>query len=281
MTYLIQASELHDQIADPNLRLVDCRFSIADIERGRRAYAEAHLPGAQYVHLEHELSGPIIPGVTGRHPLPPPEQFGTLLGRLGIDLANLVVVYDDANGAHAARLWFMLRWLGHDRVKVLSGGIKTWLEAGYPTTSEVTRPMPCTFTGHLRPELLWDADTLWREAQAGRARVVDARERARFLGEHEPIDKIAGRIPGAISRPFGENLDASGRFLPAEQLAARYADLHPAPDSEVVVYCGSGVTAAHNLLAMAEAGIEGVKLYGGSWSDWIASGTRPLATGPE
>ncbi len=280
MSYVIQAAELHRQLADPSLRLVDCRFSLADIERGRRAYAEAHLPGASYVHLEHDLSGPIIPGKTGRHPLPPPDQFRDLLGRLGIGDDSLVVLYDDANGAHASRMWFMLRWLGHDRVKVLSGGIKTWLEAGYPTTAEVPEPQPCRFNGRLRAELLWDADTLWREAQAGRARIVDARERARFLGEHEPIDKIAGRIPGALSRPFGENLDDSGRFLPREQLAARFADLHPQPGSEVVVYCGSGVTAAHNVLAMAEAGIEGVKLYGGSWSDWIASGTRPRASGP-
>ncbi len=281
MSYLINANKLHAQLGDPALRLVDCRFSISDIERGRRAYAEAHLPGAIYAHLEHDLSGPIVPGVTGRHPLPDPEHFRAVLGRLGIHDGSRVVAYDDANGAHAARLWFMLRWFGHDRVQVLDGSIKAWLEAGYGTTAEVPTITPCSFAGHLRAELVWDAETLWREAQAGRARVVDARERPRYLGEHEPIDKIPGRIPGAISRPFAENLDAHGQFLPVERLAERFSDLHPQPGHEVVVYCGSGVTAAHDLLAMAEAGIEGVKLYAGSWSDWITSGNRPIAIGPE
>lgn len=281
MSYLINAIELHAQLGDPALRLVDCRFSIADIERGRRAYAEAHLPGAIYAHLEHDLSGPIVPGGTGRHPMPEPDQFRAVLGKLGIHQGCRVVAYDDANGAHASRLWFMLRWLGHDQVQVLDGGIKTWLEAGFETTAEVPTITPCTFVGQLRGELVWDAETLWRESQAGRARVVDARERPRYLGEHEPIDKIAGRIPGAISKPFAENLDAQGRFLPAERLAERFHDLHPQPGHEVVVYCGSGVTAAHDLLAMAEAGIEGVKLYAGSWSDWIAPGNRPIAVGPD
>ncbi len=280
MTYttLIQPSDLAAHLGDPGWAVVDVRFSLDDPARGRRAYAEAHIPGATYAHLDEDLSGPVRPGVTGRHPLPTPEAFAATLGRLGIGNTTQVVAYDDAGGAIAARLWWMLRWLGHDAVAVLDGGFPAWQAGGYAVRGGEEVPAPARFVPHPRPALLADVEDIVRRAPG--VRLLDARAAERYRGEVEPIDPVAGHIPGALSAPFRENLDDRGRFLPPDVLRRRFERLlGGAPQADVICYCGSGVTAAHNLLALAHAGFAGARLYPGSWSHWITDPERPVATG--
>ncbi|RMG49113.1 MAG: sulfurtransferase [Acidobacteria bacterium] len=266
-------------LADVDWAVVDCRFSLDDPERGRRDYQRAHIPGAVYAHLNEDLSGPVIPGRTGRHPLPEIDRFAGTLGRWGIDERVQVVAYDDSGGAVAARLWWMLRWLGHDAVAVLDGGWPAWQEEERPAQSGVETRAPRTFVPRPRPELIITSEDI--EAALGRAtyRLIDARAPERYRGEQEPIDPIAGHIPGAVSAPFAGNLDARGRFRSPEELRARFqAILGDLPPERAVLYCGSGVTAAHNLLAMAHAGLGEGRLYVGSWSEWITDPRRPIAT---
>lgn len=270
-TTLIPAAGLNQHLDEPDWAIIDCRFALADTEQGRQAYHESHIPGAQYAHLDEDLSSPIIPGQTGRHPLPDVATLAAKLSAWGIDSTVQVVAYDDAGGAIAARLWWLLRWLGHDAVAVLDGGWPAWLAAGYSTQREVGSRPARTFTPHPRPELVASTAGVLSLRHNPACRLLDARSADRYRGENETIDPVAGHIPGAISAPFAQNLGPDGRFLAPEVLRNRFEELLAGiPPAQAITYCGSGVTAAHNLLAMAHAGLDGARLYAGSWSEWIA-----------
>lgn len=262
--------------------LIDTSFDLTDPTAGERSYREGHLPGAHYLHLDHDLADHAPPPdgrFRGRHPLPTREAFAATLGRLGITPASAVVLYDRQGGVYAARGWWMLRWMGHREVAVLDGGVKAWQAAGgaLDTALPATAPGPAyPLSAPAMPTI--DATALL--AALGRVRLLDARAAERFRGEVEPLDPVAGHIPGALNRPFKDNLDAQGRFLAPAALQEAYAPLlaGQAP-SEVVHQCGSGVTACHNLLAMEAAGLTGSRLYPGSWSEWCADPARPVARG--
>ncbi len=279
-TTLISARQLRAglDVGEP-LVLVDTSFDLADVAAGERSHAQGHLPGAHYLHLERDLSGPKT-GRNGRHPLPAREVFAATVGRLGITPATQVVAIDRQAGMYAARLWWMLRWLGHENVAVLDGGVAAWTAEGgaldtiTPVTANTAPPYP-----PCKPlAALVDADQLL--ARLGRTPLLDARAAERFRGEVEPLAARAGHIPGARNRFFKDNLDASGRFKPAATLRAEFAPLVGVSNAaEVVHQCGSGVTACHNLLAMEVAGLGGSALYAGSWSEWSSDPGRPVATG--
>lgn len=278
---LISPVELLEHLDDPRWVIVDCRYSLNDPDTGRKAYLENHIPGAVYTDLEEDLSGPISPGRTGRHPLPSPEDFVRTMSRFGVGPGIQVVAYDDASGAFAARLWWMLQWMGHDMVAVLDGGWKHWEENEFPVESGPRTPIERSFAPQTRPELLVDASNVDRIREDPSWRLLDARNTERYLGLVEPIDPVAGHIPGALSAPYIENLDTTGRFKSPEALREHFAALlGDVPHERTVVYCGSGVTAAHHTLAMAHAGIGIPRLYAGSWSEWIIDPARPVATGP-
>jgi thiosulfate/3-mercaptopyruvate sulfurtransferase len=262
--------------------VLDCGFDLADAGAGERAFREGHLPGAVYAHLERDLSGPKRgqgAGFAGRHPLPDPAAFAATVGRLGIVPGVQVVAYDAQGGPYAARAWWLLRWLGHAEVAVLDGGPAAWRAAGGAfergeAAPVAQPPYPLPSAAMAMPTVsaagLIDEPTRWR--------VVDARAGERFRGEVEPLDPVAGHIPGAVNRFFKDNLGADGRFKPAAELRSAFAALGRGPH-EVVHQCGSGVTACHNLLAMTHAGLEGSVLYPGSWSEWCADPARPVARG--
>lgn len=261
---------ISDKLLNANLvhyRVLDCRGRLGDPEFGRRAYAAGHIPGALHGDLDRDFAAP--PGAGGRHPLPDPETLATTLRRWGLNDADQIVVYDDAGGAFAARAWWCLRWLGHAAVAVLDGGLGAW---SGPLSRAVPEYPPGDFS--IRPSLTRtiDADALMTLVSASADPIlIDARSRERFDGAEEPIDPIAGHIPGARCLPFQDNLDASGRFKPADALAQRFKDL----PADTVCYCGSGVTAAHNVLALRAAGHPEPILYPGSWSEWITDPSRP------
>ncbi|MSR07616.1 MAG: sulfurtransferase [Gemmatimonadetes bacterium] len=277
---LIGAAEVAKHLSDPGWAVFDCRFAIRETASGRAGYLAAHIPGAAYVHLDDQLSGPIIKGKTGRHPLPDPQVMAERFGTMGIDDRTQVVAYDDTGGSMAVRLWWLLRWLGHDACAVLDGGWKAWQDAALSTRTGEERHPPRAFTADIRPELVADAALVDRARADEGWLVADARASDRYRGENETIDPVAGHIPGAVSLPFAENLDANGRFLPAAELARRFrATLGYVPVSHVVLYCGSGVTAAHDAFAIAHAGMGDARVYAGSWSEWILDPRRPVATG--
>ncbi|HET6568098.1 MAG TPA: sulfurtransferase [Rhodothermales bacterium] len=273
-TTLLTPNDLLAHLEDPGWAVVDCRFSLDRPERGRADYLAGHIPGAVYADLAEDLSGQVIPGKTGRHPLPSIEAFVETLSRWGIADGVQVAVYDDAGGSVAARLWWMLRWLGHDAVAVLDGGWPAWQSAGFPTREgPETRPSRA-FEARPRAESIASVEDVARANRSGYT-LLDARAGARFRGEVEPIDPVAGHIPGALCVPFSENLDEEGRFRPPGELRARFeALLSGASPSQVIAYCGSGVTATHNLLALEHAGLSGARLYPGSWSEWITDPSR-------
>lgn len=275
---LIDAPTLDSLRGQPGLRIVDCRHDLADPAAGRRAYAEAHLPGAVFMHLDEDMSGACT-GRNGRHPLPGQAVFAARLGELGIGLEDQVVAYDDVGGAIAGRLWWMLRWIGHERAAVLDGGLRAWRAAGLPLES-VAPSLPVVIHP-VAPSMVATVDAAGvREGLANRSFIViDARSPDRFAGENETLDPVAGHIPGALNRFFRNNL-ADGRFRPADELRSGFEALMAgrAP-TEVVHQCGSGVTACHNLLAMEVAGLPGAQLYPGSWSEWCADPLRPVAAG--
>lgn len=276
-TTLISAENLARHLDDPSWVVVDCRFSLADTEAGRRAYREAHILGAVYAHLDEDLSGPPVTD-RGRHPLPTPEALRALFGRLGVGEGTQVVAYDDVGSIVAARLWWLLHYMGHDAAAVLDGGWTVWQEAGRPTAAGVEENEPASFAGEPRREWLVLAEEVTSESEAER-HLLDARSPERFRGEEEPLDPVAGRIPGAVNYPYARNLDEDGRFLPSEQLRRQLAAaLEEADPATTVHYCGSGVSACQNLLAQAHAGLPPGRLYAGSWSDWITDPQRPVAT---
>ncbi len=279
---LIDAAALARHLGDRRLVPVDCRFDLRHPTAGRDAYRTAHLPGARYASLDEDLSAPPTAG-SGRHPLPDPQRFAAWLAGLGVGEDSVVVAYDDAGGAFAARLWWMLRWIGHDRVAVLDGGYGAWIAAGGAIeTGETASPTPATLPA--RPDATAHLTTAEVEhALADPRRVlVDARAPERFTGAVEPLDRIAGHVPGARNHPFARNLGPDGRFLGATELRRRWVDfLRGASPAAVISMCGSGVTACHNLLALEIAGLRGAKLYAGSYSEWVADPARPVATGGE
>jgi len=276
---LISAESLAALLGDARLRLFDCRFDLARPDDGRVRYLDEHLPGAVYADLNRDLSASPTPG-SGRHPLPAPEAFEARLRGWGVNRDSQVVAYDDGNGMYAARLWWMLRWLGHEAVAVLDGGLRRWLQLDLPFTDEVPRPAPGDFAAHPRNSLAVDAAEVLAAAADPSRRVLDARAPERYRGEVEPLDPVAGHIPGARNRPYTQNVNPDLTFKPAEALRREFAALlGETPLERVVHYCGSGVTACHNVLAMEVAGLPGSRLYPGSWSEWCADASRPVETG--
>lgn len=279
LAQLIDTDQLAARLSEPNLRILDCRFALEDPEYGRRSYEQAHIPGAIYLDLEKDLSDPVIPGQTGRHPLPQPDRLIERLRASGLSSDSEIVLYDDGPGAFATRAWWLLAWLGkRSGVYLLDGGFKAWRAAGGVMTGEQTRIQPGNFDGAPDKDLLIDAQQLLTRLQQTDLALFDARALPRFLGEHEPIDPVAGHIPGARCVPLTENLDATGRFLPPEQLRSRFdQQLAGRSTDTLVAYCGSGVTACHNLFALCLAGYPLARLYSGSWSEWITDPSRPVA----
>ena len=272
---LVSTAELAAHLGD--WRIFDCRHDLAQPDLGERQYRDAHIPGALFAHLERDLSA-AKSGKNGRHPLPDPAAFGAWLGRQGAGERDQVVCYDAANGAMAARLWWMLRWVGHEAVAVLDGGFARWMAEGRPVSAEMPQPRPSQFPVRLRADMAVSVDAV---AKSLRSRtLLDARAPARYRGEQEPIDPVAGRIPGALNRFNMDNVRGDGRFKPADELKADFQRVLGArAPGDVVNYCGSGVAACHNLLAMEVAGLPGGKLYAGSWSEWIADPARPREKG--
>jgi thiosulfate/3-mercaptopyruvate sulfurtransferase len=274
---LIDVPTLQGRLGDPRLRVLDVRFSLADEGAGRRAYLAGHVPGAVYLHLDDDLSGPLgLHG--GRHPLPDPADLARAFGRAGIGDAQHVVAIDEGDGMVASRAWWLLRWLGHDAVQVLDGGMAAYREAGGPLVEGEETVASVTFTPRVRDDLVIERDWLLEHLADPGLALVDVRAGERYRGETEPLDPVAGHIPGAVNLPFVENL-AGGRFRTPEALRDRHAAVAGA--DTVVLYCGSGVSAAQGLLALEVAGIRGARIYPGSWSDWVSFEGAPVATGPE
>jgi thiosulfate/3-mercaptopyruvate sulfurtransferase len=258
-------------------RVFDCRHDLAQPDAGEAQYREAHIPGALFAHLERDLSAPRS-GRNGRHPLPDAQSFAETLGRWGLKTSDQVVCYDAGPGAMAARLWWMLRWVGHDAVAVLDGGLAKWLEEKRPVSAELPSVAPSRYAMKLRPQMAVTVEVL--AANLGHGLLLDARAPGRYRGEQEPIDPEAGRIPGAANRFSMENLTPQGTHKPPAELRREFERvLAGRKPEEVVNYCGSGVAACHNLLAMEAAGLKGGKLYAGSWSEWIADRFRPREKG--
>jgi len=276
---IISTEQLAQHLNDPNWVVIDCRFTLTETEAGRVAYAQGHIPGACYAHLDEDLSGTKT-GSNGRHPLPDVQAFAQKLGAWGVHNQSQVVVYDDSFGAIAVRLWWMLRWMGHDSVALLDGGLPKWRREKKPFTAELPMVAPTKFTAHARPDMLADTDVVLEAAHQPSNLIIDARAEMRFIGEIEPLDPVAGHIPGAKNLPFDDNLDLDGTLLSAEELREQYLEFLDGHKPEQVIHmCGSGVTACHNLLAMEIAGLKSGKLYAGSWSEWIADSSHPVAKG--
>src|SRR6266571_5160975 len=279
LTALVSTEVLAQRLEDPDWVAFDCRHDLADPARGRAEYAASHIPGARFLHLDEDLSAPKT-GTNGRHPLPDPQVLMEKLGRSGLDSRKQVVAYDAQGGMVAARLWWLLRALGHLPVAVLDGGWNQWISEGRLQTAEVPRPQPTRFSGKVVKSSWVSADLVRSRLDDPSMVLVDARAPDRFRGQNETLDPVGGRIPGARNRYFRDNLDASGRFKTPEELEQEFgAVLGPAGAENVVSYCGSGVSACHNLLAMEVAGLRGARLYPGSWSEWCADPSRPVESG--
>jgi len=276
---LVSTDWLARHLGDPDLRVADVRWYLDPARRGREAYDAGHIEGAIFLDLDRDLAAPGggVGRLVGRHPWPSEEQFGSVMGRAGIGPGTRVVAYDDLSGANAARLWYLLRAHGHDAGAVLDGGLAKWRAEGRPLTTAVPVPPPALFEARLRPGFVLDKAEMTRTHRDHL--VLDARAGERYRGETEPIDLRAGHVPGARSAPFTGNLTGEGVFLAPAALRERYAALG-ADRAEPIVYCGSGVTACHDLLALHLAGLRG-RLYAGSWSEWSSDPARPVATGDE
>lgn len=254
--------------------VVDCRFELADPAAGEAQYAAGHIPAAVYAHLDRDLSSPITE-TSGRHPLPDPNVLAAKFSAWGIDGSKQVVAYDNSGGAFASRLWWLARWLGLRNVAVLDGGFTAWENAGGEVTQETSSPNPTEFTATPDDTLWVTSDDLVEALAADAVVLFDARAPERYRGEVEPIDPVAGHVPGAVNLPHVQNLNDAGKYLPTEALRTRFSNLTNG-DQQVVHMCGSGVTACVNLLASEYAGIGGAKLYAGSWSEWIRDADRPV-----
>ena len=277
---LVTVAELKARLSDPDWCVLDCRHDLMDVELGRRQYAQGHVPGALFAGIDDDLSGPKT-GANGRHPLPDRERLAAKFGAWGIDSDTQIVAYDASGGQFAVRLWWLARWLGHAKVALLDGGWPAWLAEAGPSSTEPASRAPRRFAAGDSLEGVVSAHELQRLLADRSALLVDARAPERYEGRVEPIDPVAGHIPGAVNRFWQANL-ADGRFKPAAQLRAEYERLLAGRSpAQVVAQCGSGVTACHHLLAMHVAGLSGARLYAGSWSEWIADPSRPVATGAQ
>ncbi len=278
-TTLVSADQLAQHINDPDWIVFDCRFTLTDTDSGHRAYLAGHIPGARYAHLNNDLSAEVT-ATSGRHPLPNPDLLAEKLGLWGADGSKQIVVYDDSFGAMAGRMWWLLRWLGHDAVALLDGGIQRWVRQKQPLTPDLPIIVPATFKAHPNNEMWVDATCIEKALRSNECLLIDARSEERFSGEREPLDKVAGHIPGSVNYPFEDNLDLDSTFMSAQDLRAAYLELLDGVEpSRVVHLCGSGVTACHSLIAMEHAGLKGARLYPGSWSEWITDPGRPVETG--
>ena len=278
---LASPADVAARLSDPALVVVDVRHDLAQPDSwGEAQYRAGHVPGALFAHIDRDLSATKT-GRNGRHPLPSVNEAEALFSRLGVDAGKQVVAYDQGGGMFAARLWWMLRWLGHDAVAVLDGGFDRWVREGRAVQTEVRVPQPAAFAARSIGAIV-NAERLIEQLSRPHYVLVDARVPERYRGEVEPLDPVAGHIPGALNRPYGSNLTAAGTFKPADVLREEFARmLGDTPLEEVVHYCGSGVTACHNALAMEAAGLPGTRIYPGSWSEWVSDPARPVAVGDE
>lgn len=280
-TTLVSTHAVDAHLFDPDWAILDCRHDLTNPAWGEQAYAVEHVPGAVYAHLDRDLSGPKT-GRNGRHPLPDADALSARLGQWGISPGVQVVAYDQANGMWASRLWWLLRYLGHAAVAVLDGGFAKWTAEGRPTTPDATARAPRTFQGTPRPEMWVSAEAVEQLRQDPAYRLLDSRAPERYRGETEPIDPVAGHIPGAVNVYNVGNVSPEGTFLAPVALRARFqALLGEVSATQVVTYCGSGVAAAHNVLALEIAGLPGARIYPGSWSEWCSDPARPVARGAE
>ncbi len=278
-TTLVSADELARHLQDPDWIIFDCRFALSDTSLGHNAYLQSHIPGARYVHLDDDMSSAVTPK-TGRHPLPDPQVLAQKLSAWGVDASKQVVVYDDSFGSMAVKMWWLLRWLGHNNVALLDGNWPLWVKKKLPVTAELPQITPAKFVVNVQYDMVAHVNEVNEARQEACRLIIDARPEQRFTGEREALDKVAGHIPGAVNWVFEENLDFDGTYLPAEELKEAYTNLlHGVKPHNVIHSCGSGVTACHNMLAMEVAGLSSGKLYAGSWSEWITDPSRPVATG--
>lgn len=280
-TTLISAAELAKHYQDASWVVLDCRHDLANPDAGRNAYAAGHIPGAQFADVETDLSDKSRGAAgefRGRHPLPERTAFVETLRRWGVNHGSQVVAYDAHGGMFAARLWWMLRWVGHEAAAVLDGGLQAWQALGMPVSTEPVKRPRGNAEPHYSRMMTVSADDVLMNIRDPKRIVVDARAPDRFRGENETLDPVGGHIPGAKNRFFKDNLDANGRFKPAAQLREEFSTLLLTPEMSIM-QCGSGVTACHNLLAMEIAGLRGAALYPGSWSEWCSNPSRPVATG--
>lgn len=277
---IIDVQALAELIKQGECRVIDCRFNLMQPMAGRADYESGHIPTAVYADLDRDLAAEKTPD-SGRHPLPEPDDFIARLGTWGIGNNSQIVVYDDASGALAARLWWMLNWLGHRRIAVLDGGYKAWLNAGYPVQTETPDYSPTTFSGHANNAMVVTTDEVAAMVDAGgRLNLVDARDHARFAGQTEPIDRVAGHVPGATNLPFTVHLSENGQWRSQSELVTSWnSALGESGTDQAIVMCGSGVTACHLALSARLAGLEMPRVYVGSWSEWVADPGRPVATG--
>ena len=277
-TTIVSTEELARHLDDPSWTILDCRHELVDPERGALDYRQSHIPGARFLHLDHDLSAPKT-GANGRHPLPDPDRLRKTLEDAGVGDGSQVVAYDAQGGIMAARLWCLLRWLGHERAAVLDGGWSRWVAEKRPSTAAVPQARSARLSRASRPAIV-DAEFVLSHLRDPGIALLDARAPDRYRGENETLDPVGGRIPGARNRFYRDNLDAGGAFKPAAVLKKEFsALLGDAGTGEIVHYCGSGVSACHNVLAMEIAGLPSGRLYAGSWSEWCANPARPRATG--
>ncbi len=280
--HLIEPAALAAVLAAPGVShtvVVDCRHDLLRPDWGRQEFAAAHIQGALFAHLDRDLSGPVTPQ-SGRHPLPDPAALATFLGAAGIDADTQVVAYDQDKSTYAARLWWLLRWLGHERVSVLNGGLAAWRAAGLPLQATLAARVARPFSARQPLARAITTAQVEQELPSGRMLLLDARGADRFAGDNETIDPVAGHVPGARNQPFALNLESDGRMRSAAALGSMWrAVLGATPPTQVVAMCGSGVTACHNLLALELAGLPGARLYAGSFSEWIRDPKRKVATG--
>ena len=278
---LVSTDALAAHLDDAAWIVIDCRYDLNNQNWGEEQYAASHVPGAVYANLGHDLSGE-KDGRNGRHPLPGPDAMNATFGRLGIGPGMQVVVYDQDNGIYASRLWWMLRYMSHDAAAVLDGGFAKWVREARLTRAGVETRPPAPFAGKPRSEMRLTANQVWTRLDDPTMMLVDARAPERFEGRGETLDRTAGHIPGARNHFYKTNVAADGTMLPPEALRRNFDRLlGNRPPSQVAMYCGSGVTACHNLLAMEHAGLSGMKLYPGSWSEWSSDPDKPVETGPE
>lgn len=275
MKNVVSMNWLKNNLDNADVKVVDCRFTLGRPAVGFGEYQRGHIPGAVYLDLEKDLSGP--QGAAGRHPLPDVLTLAEKLGELGIDESVQVVAYDDEGGTMASRLWWLLKYLGHGHVYIMDGGYSAWQEEGFPVTKEIPDVTPKTFHANVHPDMLVTMLEVREKMAGGDTILVDSRAPERYRGIEEPIDAVAGHIPGAINHFWKDSLDEQGRWKSAKEQAQRFEDIDP--DKEIIVYCGSGVSACPNILALKEAGYQRVKLYPGSWSEWISYPENPIATG--